>query len=143
MKSSCAQSHKWANRRTWSWSLTWHLLALWDFPDIHSYFKDLCYVVPFFCLINARVTMTCQNIEQNINSSLGNSITNTCDFDMKNLLMKSHPFTLVWHCLCCSMCDDAYSCFPAVCPKDDIVFIQVFPPQDTHPSQGRSDPSEA
>lgn len=92
------KSHKLTYRGTWSWPLTCYLLASWDFPSIASYSKDSCCADPLFCFISARVTVTCQNVRQNINSSLEHNIPNTCDFDMKNLLMKSHLFTLMWHC---------------------------------------------
>lgn len=109
------------------------------FPVSVHISKDSCYAVPFLCFISAIVTVTHQNVRQNIDSSLGKNITNTCAFDMKNLLMKSCLFTLMWHFLCCSTCDDASSWLLAVCPKDDIVFIQVVYPQGTHSSKGPSE----
>lgn len=38
--------------------------------------------------------------------------------------------------LCWSACDDAASWLPAVCPKNDILFIQVIYPRDIHASKG-------
>lgn len=92
------KSHKLAYCRTWSWSLTRDLLAFWDSPSINLYSKESCWAVLLPCFTSTRVTVTCQNVRQNINSSLEKNIHNPCDFDMKNLLRKSCLFTLMWHC---------------------------------------------
>lgn len=92
------KNHKLAYGRTWSWPLTWYLLASWDFPSIALYYKDSCCAVLLFCFISARVTVTCQNVRQNVNSSLEHNICNTSGFDMKNLLIKSCLSILMWHC---------------------------------------------
>lgn len=126
--------------------LTLYLLCFWDiFQDQVKLprVKLPRWVVLFLFFISATVRMTYQNVRQNTNSSLveKKKPLNALDFGMKSWLWEPRLPTSLWGSLCCSASGLAYSWLPAVCPVDDIAFIQIFHPQDTTLQQDHNHPS--
>lgn len=71
----------------------------------------------------------------------GKKTLNALDFGMKSWRWEPRLPTSLWGSLCCSASGLAYSWLPAVCPVDDIAFIQIFHPQDTTLQQDHNHPS--